>query len=127
MIFGHCQNHQNKTFIRPYQPKKSGLKNCFYAKINTTLMLYLHQSFIFLLGHLHFFLHFFFAFMENLLKKHLILLIWNHNWHHFSCITICSKLTKDVRVLSLGIKDDSWQTSAYSFYAMKQQPKTRFK
>ena len=33
-------------------------------------MLYLYQSFISLLGHLHFFLHFFFTFMENLFKKH---------------------------------------------------------
>ena len=32
-------------------------------------MLYLYQIFIFLLGHLHFFLHFFFTFMENLFKK----------------------------------------------------------
>jgi len=30
----------------------------------------LYQIFIFLLGHLHFFLHFFFTFMENLFKKH---------------------------------------------------------
>ena len=36
-------------------------------------MLYLYQIFIFLLGHLHFFLHFFFSFMENLFKKHPIL------------------------------------------------------
>ena len=34
------------------------------------MLLYLCQVFIFLLGHLHFFLHFFFAFMENLFKKH---------------------------------------------------------
>ena len=33
-------------------------------------MLYLYQSFIFLLGHLHFFLYFFFTFTENLFKKH---------------------------------------------------------
>ena len=30
----------------------------------------MYQIFIFLLGHLHFFLHFFLPFMENLLKKH---------------------------------------------------------
>ena len=36
-------------------------------------MLYLYQSFIFLLGRLHFFLHFFFTFMENLFKKYPIL------------------------------------------------------
>ena len=33
------------------------------------LMLYLYQSFISLLGHHHFFLHFLFTFMENLLKN----------------------------------------------------------
>ena len=70
MIFGHCQNHQNSTFKRPYQPNKSRFEKYFYAKINTTLLLYLYQIFIFLLGHLHFFLHFFFLFMKNLFKKH---------------------------------------------------------
>ena len=39
------------------------------------MLLYLHQIFIFLLGHLNFFLHFFFALMENLFKKHPILYI----------------------------------------------------
>ena len=34
------------------------------------MLLYLCQIFIFLLGHLQFFLHFFFTFMENLFKKH---------------------------------------------------------
>ena len=34
------------------------------------MLLCLYQIFIFLLGHRHFFLHFFFAFMENLFKKH---------------------------------------------------------
>ena len=38
--------------------------------MNTTLLLYLSQISIFLLEHLHFFLHFFFAFMENPWKKH---------------------------------------------------------
>ena len=33
------------------------------------MLLSLYQIFIFLLGHLHFFLHFFFTFMENLFKK----------------------------------------------------------
>ena len=40
MIFGRCQNHQNQTFKRPYQPKRSWFENHFYAKINTTLRLY---------------------------------------------------------------------------------------
>ena len=69
-IFGYCQNHQNQTFKRPYQPKKSWFKNKFYSKINTIMLLYLYQIFIFLLGHLHFFLHFLFMSMENLFKKH---------------------------------------------------------
>ena len=33
-------------------------------------MLYLYQIFVFLLGHLHFFLHLLFKFMEKLFKKH---------------------------------------------------------
>ena len=33
-------------------------------------MLYLYQIFILLRGHLHFFLHFSYTFMENLFKKH---------------------------------------------------------
>ena len=41
-----------------------------YAKINTALLLYLSHMFILLLGHVHFFLHFFVSFMENLFKKH---------------------------------------------------------
>ena len=40
------------------------------------LLFYFYLSiFIFLLGHLHFFLHFSFTFMENLFKKHPIYLI----------------------------------------------------
>ena len=38
------------------------------------MLLYLCQIFIFLLGHLHFFLHFFLSLMENLFKKHPILM-----------------------------------------------------
>ena len=59
MIFGDCQNHQNQTFKRPYQPEKSWFKKYFYAKINTTLSLHLSQNAIFLPGHLHFFFAFF--------------------------------------------------------------------
>ena len=76
MIFGHCQNHQNQTFKRPYQPNKTWFEKYFYAKINTMLLLYLYQIFIFLLGHLPFFLHFFFTFMESLFKKQPILLLF---------------------------------------------------
>ena len=65
MIFGHCQNPQNQTLKRPYLPKESLFKNYFYAITNTTLRLYFCQIFIFLLGHLHFFVDFFFTFMET--------------------------------------------------------------
>ena len=34
------------------------------------LVLFMYQVFIFLLGHLHFFVHFFFTFMENLFMDH---------------------------------------------------------
>ena len=34
------------------------------------MLLYLYQIFILLLGHLHFFLPFFFMLLENLIKKH---------------------------------------------------------
>ena len=50
--------------------KQSMIQKLFFTKINTTLLLYLYLIFICLLGHLHFFLHFFFSFMENLFKKH---------------------------------------------------------
>ena len=50
--------------------KKIWIQNHFYAKMNTILLLCLYQIFIFLLGHLHFFLRFFLTFMENLFKKH---------------------------------------------------------
>ena len=42
----------------------------FYSKINATMLLCLYQIPISLLGHLHFFLHLFFTFMENLFDKH---------------------------------------------------------
>jgi len=70
MIFGNGQNHQNWTFKRPYLPKKALFENYLYAKINTIMLLYLYQIFIFLRGQPNFFLHFFIAFMENLFKKH---------------------------------------------------------
>ena len=50
--------------------KKSWLENCYYAKTNPTLLLYLYQIFVFMLGHLHFFLRSFFTYIQNLFKKH---------------------------------------------------------
>ena len=32
MIFGHCQNHPNQTFKRPYQPKKIMILKLFLSK-----------------------------------------------------------------------------------------------
>ena len=61
---------QNLAQVQPQCSVDFSIKMIFWAKINTTLLLYLYQIFIFLLGRLHFFLHFFFSFMENLLKKH---------------------------------------------------------
>ena len=63
--FGHCQNHQNQTLKWLYLPKKSKYENSFFIKRNTILLLYMYQVFILLLGHLPFFLLFFFTFMEN--------------------------------------------------------------
>ena len=63
-------------------------QNYDYTKINTTLLLYLYQIFIFLLGHLHFFLHFFFTFMENLFKKHPIFLGATKHLYERVCLSI---------------------------------------
>ena len=41
------------------------MKTVFFIKRNTILLLYMYQVFILLLGHLPFFLLFFFTFMEN--------------------------------------------------------------
>ena len=86
MIFGQCQNHQNWTFKKPYQQDKSWFKNYFYAKMKTILLLYLNQIFIFLLGHLHFFLNFLFALIENLFKKHPIPKLCARRAFHASAI-----------------------------------------
>ena len=50
----------------PYLLGKSRFGINFFAKRNTILLLYMYQVFIFLQDHLHFFLHFFFTFMEQL-------------------------------------------------------------
>ena len=50
----------------PYLLEKSRFGINFFAKRNTILLLYVYQVFIFLQDHLHFFLHFFFTFMEQL-------------------------------------------------------------
>ena len=60
----------------PYLLKKSRFGINFFAKINTILLLYVYQVFIFLQDHLHFFLHFFFTFMEQLFLDDPISFIW---------------------------------------------------
>ena len=50
----------------PYLLEKSRFGINFFAKRNTILLLYMYQVFIFLQDHLHFFLRFFFTFMEQL-------------------------------------------------------------
>ena len=50
----------------PYLLEKSRFGINFFVKRNTILLLYMYQVFIFLQDHLHFFLHFFFTFMEQL-------------------------------------------------------------
>ena len=46
------------------------IQKLFLYKNKQCIVVVLVPIFVFLLGHLHFFLHFFFAFMENLFKKH---------------------------------------------------------
>ena len=57
------------------------------------MLLYLYQILMFLLGHLHFFWHYFFTFMENLFKKHPIF-FWKTFWRntlHCSHPSCCQK------------------------------------
>ena len=69
-IFGPYQNHKNQTLILPYLLGKSRFGNNVFTKRNFILLLYMYQVFKFLLGPLHFFVHFFFTFMENLFLVH---------------------------------------------------------
>ena len=69
-IFGPYQYHKNQTLIMPYLLGKSRFGINFFTKRNTILLWYLYQVFIFLQDHLHFFLHFFSTFVENLFKKY---------------------------------------------------------
>ena len=43
---------------------------CSFAKTNTILVFFMYQVFIFLLSHLHYFVHFLFSFVENLFMDH---------------------------------------------------------
>ena len=80
MIFGWCQNHQNGTFKRPYEPNKSWL-------------LYLYQLFIFLLGHLHFFVHFSSRLWRTFLRNILYTLRESRSNSEFSQEMKCEQAT----------------------------------
>ena len=66
VTFGGCQNCQNQTFNWPYQLYKSKYEKYFFVKRNTIMLFCMYQVFSSLLGHLHFFVHFSFTFMEHL-------------------------------------------------------------
>ena len=58
------------------------------------MLLCLYQIFIFLLGHLHFFLHFLFTFMENHFKNHPIFIHWT--FVDRVCHSSCSSTTTSI-------------------------------
>ena len=82
VTFGGCQNCQNQTFNWPYQLYKSKYEKYFFVKRNTMMLFCMYQVFSSLLGHLHFFVHFSFTFMEHLFFGHPIL--FNKNKHFLS-------------------------------------------
>ena len=69
-IFGDGQNCQNQTFKWLYQLNESKYEKSFFGKILTGMLFYMYQVFSSLLGHLHFSLHFFSIFMEQLFLNH---------------------------------------------------------
>ena len=71
--------------MMPYLLEKSRFGINFFAKRITILLLYMYQVFIFLPGHLHFFMHFFFTFMEHLFMDH-------HSSIHSDPSLSCSRL-----------------------------------
>ena len=86
VTFGGCQNCQNQTFNWPYQLYKSKYEKYFFVKRNTMMLFCMYQVFSSLLGHLHFFVHFSFTFMEHLFFGHPISwteLIEDSNVSHF--------------------------------------------
>ena len=74
-IFGDGQNCQNQTFKWLYQLYKSKYQKSFFGKIFTVMLFHMYQVFSSLLGHLHFSLHFFSTFMEQLFNNHPISVI----------------------------------------------------
>ena len=69
-IFGDGQNCQNQTFKWLYQLYKSKYQKNFFGKMFTVMLFHMYQVFSSLLGHLHFSLHFFSTFMEQLFNNH---------------------------------------------------------
>ena len=69
-IFGDGQNCQNQTFKWLYQLNESKYEKSFFGKILTVMLFHMYQVFSSLLGHLHFSLHFFSTFMEQLFLNH---------------------------------------------------------
>ena len=68
--FGDGQNCQNQTFKWLYQLYKSKYEKSFFGKTFTVKLFHTYQVFSSLLGHLHFSLHFFSTFMEQLFLNH---------------------------------------------------------
>ena len=75
-IFGDGQNCQNQTFKWLYQLNESKYEKSFFGKILTVMLFHMYQVFSSLLGHLHFSLHFFSTFMEQLFLNHPISEKW---------------------------------------------------
>jgi len=75
--FGHCQNHHNLTFKRPYQPNNQDLKIISMQKYHTLLLLNSYQIFMFLQGHLHFFLYFVFTLVGQFFLGQALLISYN--------------------------------------------------
>ena len=71
-IFGDGQNCQNQTFRRLYQLNESKYEKSVFGKILAVMLFHMYQVFSSLLGHLHFSLHFFSTFMEQLFLNHAI-------------------------------------------------------
>ena len=94
-IFGPHQNHENSTMTMPYLPEKCRFGINFFAKRITILLLYMYQVFIFLQDHLHFFLHFFFTFMEQFFLDDPI--------YTFLCKTIILKKYHSIKKLKICI------------------------
>ena len=75
-IFGDGQNCKKQTFKWLYQLNESKYEKSFFGKILTVMLFHMYQVSSSLLGHLHFSLHFFSTFMEQLFLNHPISTQW---------------------------------------------------